>query len=403
MPSTRRHVLALTGVAVAGSVVPTREAGEAATTGGVDWPMARRDPAGTGTHPTATGPRTDVDIAWQYRSSNAAGRAVPPILLDGTLYVTHTGLVALDSATGSVQFERGGRYRSTPASVESPIYTTETLAVTDSTGVVGLNAGGGLTVPGVNRSVGVQRWRGPDAAGSGFVGQPTAADPVTVNGTVYAAPPGTGAVVALDANDGSVSWRQSPRADETTNADINRPAVDGDTVFLTNWPYQVTAYGTEAGTQRWQRELAEQMLLAPVATDHGVVVQTRNGVSLLDSADGATIWDRSLDANATDGAPAVADGHVFLADSQGELHALDLATGESLWSTEFGGETTPVVADGVVYAVESRHTLVAIDAVSGERRFTFEPESYPISSPIVGAGRLYLSTRRGVLALEEAA
>jgi outer membrane protein assembly factor BamB len=185
--------------------------------------------------------------------------------------------------------------------------------------------------------------------------------------------------------------------------DINRPAVKNGRVFVTNWPYQVTAYDAGTGTQRWQRELDEQMVLAPVATDDGLVVQTRTGVSLLDRADGTTLWDQSLDGNATDGAPAVADGRIFLADNQDSLHAIDLATGESLWSVEFAGETTPVVADGVVYAVEARNTLMAFDAASGQQRFTYEPEDYPVSTPIVGEGALYLSTSSGVLALEGSA
>lgn len=400
MPSTRRQVLTLAGVAIAGAVAPTGEASDTDTTSDINWPMSRHDPAGTGTHPTASGPKDDIEVMWTYTSSTSSGQPLPPILLDGTLYATHGGLVALDSVTGTVQFERGGEYRSTPASAQASIYTTDTLAVTGGTGIVGLNAGGGISIPGVDLSVGVQRWTGPRAGDGGLFGQPTAVDAVAVDGTVYTAPPGADAIVALDANSGAVNWRQTPREDETGSVEFNRPAVYNGRVFVTNWPYQVTAYDAESGTQRWQRELDEQLVLAPVATDDGLVVQTRSSVSLLDRADGATLWNRALDANVTAGAPAVADGRIFLADNQGAMHALDLASGASLWSVPFSGETTPVVADGVVYAVEARNTLLAVGAESGQQQFTYEPEDYPISTPIVGEGALYLPTYGGVLALE---
>jgi outer membrane protein assembly factor BamB len=142
------------------------------------------------------------------------------------------------------------------------------------------------------------------------------------------------------------------------------------------------------------------MVLAPVATDAGLVVQTRSGVSLLDTTDGTPLWEQSLDANATDGMPAVAGGRIYLADNQGSLHARDLASGESLWTTEFTGETAPVVADGVVYAVETNHSLVAIDAESGDQRFSYQPEVPPLSAPVVGEDTVFLATGDSILALE---
>lgn len=401
MPSTRRHVLALAGGTAAGTLFPTGGARTQREERAADWPMARYDPAGTGAHPTVAGPKNGVSIAWQFGQSGHTGRPITPIRLDGTLYAVHDGVVALNCATGSKQFHRDGDYQSSLARAQSSIYTTETLAVTGQSGPVGLNAGGGFSLPGMDMAIGVQRWTGPRAAGGGFFGPPQATAPVPVDGTVYAAPAGTGTVAALDANDGSVRWQVAPGSDGPGSREFNRPAVADGAVFVTSWPYLVTALDAETGEQRWQRELAEQMVLAPVATDAGLVVQTRNGVTLLDVADGTTRWEQSLEANATDGMPAVAAGRIFVADSQESLHALDLSTGELLWTTEFTGEAAPVVADGIVYAVASGHRLVAVDAESGDRRFTYEPPIPPFSAPIVGDGTLYLATGDSILALEE--
>lgn len=400
MPSTRRHILTLAGGIAAGTVLSSGAANAMAASGDTDWPMARYDAAGTGAHPTVSGPKDDVSVAWRFAQSDYTGRPVPPILLDGTLYAVHGGLVALNCATGAIQFERAGEYQSSLARAAASIYTTDTLAVAGSNSVLGLNAGGGIGLPGLDLAIGVQRWTGPRTAGGGFFGPPQSVQPVSVDGRVYAAPARTGTVVALEANDGSVIWQARPGAESPGSREFNRPAVANGAVFVTSWPYQVTALETDSGTQRWQRDLSEQMVLAPVATDAGLVVQTRSGVSLLDTTDGTPLWEQSLDANATDGMPAVAGGRIYLADNQGSLHARDLASGESLWTTEFTGETAPVVADGVVYAVETNHSLVAIDAESGDQRFSYQPEVPPLSAPVVGEDTVFLATGDSILALE---
>ena len=176
-----------------------------------------------------------------------------------------------------------------------------------------------------------------------------------------------------------------------------------DLVFVTNWPRQATAYRTDTGAQQWQRELSEQLLLPPVATEEGVVVPSRNTVWLLDADDGTTLWKHDHEGNATEGAPAVADGTVFLADQRESLHALDLVTGETVWTTPFDGPASPVVADDTVYAVRSGFSLLALDAASGEQRFEYRPSQVPLSTPVVGDGVLYATNRKRVIALAAAA
>ncbi len=364
--------------------------------------MARYDPAGTGHHPTAAGPKNDVELAWSHDATDWFVGAAQPIRRGNTIYAVGNGLLALDSETGTKQFGREGPYQSTPARASTSVYQTDTLAVTSSSGVFGLNAGGGFDVPLLNEPIGTERWEGPESPMGGFFSTPNPVPPVTVEGTIYTAIPGTNSLAALNANSGGVQWRVTHHEDDATNAEFNRPAVKDGVVFVTNWPKQATAYRTDTGAQRWQRELDEQLLSAPVATEQGVVVQAREMVWLLDATDGSTIWKRNLGGNVTDSTPAVANGTVFVADEQESLHALELATGESLWTTPFDGETSPIVTDGVVYAVRSNYALVAIDATTGEERFEYRPSQVPLSTPIVGDGVLYATNRKRVIALEEA-
>ena len=56
--------------------------------------------------------------------------------------------------------------------------------------------------------------------------------------------------------------------------------------------------------------------------------------------------------NAVSSSPAVADGVVYVGSQDGNVYALDAATGAQAWSFPTGAPVTfssPAVADGVVY------------------------------------------------------
>jgi outer membrane protein assembly factor BamB len=402
MPSSRRRLLASAGLAVAGAVGGSLVGAQSeSSTGTVSWPMDRYDAAGTAHHPSTTGPRGELTVAWKHDSTDWFRGTTTPISVDGRLYAAGNGLLALDPESGERLFGAPGPYQSSPARASASIYETATLAVSAPTSASGLSGGGGIDVPLVEKCLGVERWTGPTWE-PGFFGPPEPPTPVVADGRIYIAVPGTESLVALDPGSGSVDWRVAFDTEESSSS-FQRPAIRDGQVFATAWPGQVAAYRAETGEREWSREIDEQMVSSPVATGSGVVVQTREDVRLLDAADGSPVWTADLDANVTDSVPAVAEGTVFAVDEQESMHAVDLTSGEVLWTTPFVGKSAPVVADGVVYAVRSGFELVGIDAASGERLLTFRPSQVPLSAPIVGDGVLYAANRKRVIALEAVA
>ncbi|WP_458207823.1 outer membrane protein assembly factor BamB family protein [Haladaptatus sp. NG-SE-30] len=399
---SRRAALTVLGATLVGSSLLADQSGlSVADTdendASVDWPMERYDPAGTGYNPAASGPKDGYRVRWRREPDRFSGGVVSPILLGDTLYATGRSVIALDTVTGSTRFSHEGSYRSSPARAKANAYETDTLAVTAPTGVYGLNAGGGVRL--FDYEFGVERWHTPRPEPEfGVFGPPTAIPPVTVGSTVYAAIPGSGDtahIVALDANSGRERWRHS------SGDELRRFAVHDGTLYAANWPSRVSAYDAKTGNRLWWRELDEQMVLAPTATDDAVVVPYRTGVVALDPRDGSTRWQFRHDGNATEGAAAVAEGRVFVLPAGTEsLLSLDLTTGEKRWSAPVSGEGTPVVADGVVYATSFyTNELVALDAATGAVLWKFETR-FPLSAPAIGDGVLYVVSHDRIVALE---
>ncbi|AGB33783.1 hypothetical protein Natpe_4059 (plasmid) [Natrinema pellirubrum DSM 15624] len=404
MPSRRRILTALAATTAGGYVATTAGTSVETPTSERDWPMSQYNPAGTGHNPNVTGPKSDVEPAWTYDAPSWFHGSSAPIRLGDTLYAAGTGLVAVHVEDGTEQFVRRGPYTSSFAAVTAEPYRTLTLAVTSTGGVYGVNAGGGIKVPGLDRGIGSERWDGPPHGEyRPTIEHTPTVDPVTHNGTVYAPVVGTNDIAAMNASDGSVRWRVTVEKDEIASASFGRPTIQDETLFVANWPNKVSAYDIEDGSTIWERERAEQMQLCTPATDDGIIVMSRSGVALLETNDGNSVWERDLDGNATEGTVAVTDDTVLLSDGNTEFHALDLETGEVRWSREFHGETQPVVADGVVYAVEQGYSLHGFDVSTGTELFEYEPSEVPLSPPIIGDGRLYLTNRRRVIALEETA
>ncbi len=121
--------------------------------------------------------------------------------------------------------------------------------------------------------------------------------------------------------------------------------------------------------------------------------------------------------------PVWSDGVIYFGGDDGNIYAVEAATGHQLWKQTTGGPvpSTPAVVDGVVHAVSYDGKLYALDArtgavrwkfaTGGERRFEakglrgLQPKNQTIadpfdvflSSPVVAQGAVYFGSGDGNL------
>jgi outer membrane protein assembly factor BamB len=114
-----------------------------------------------------------------------------------------------------------------------------------------------------------------------------------------------------------------------------------------------------------------------------------------------TKWRYSAD-RAIESAPAVSGGRCFVGANDGDLHAIDAATGDGLWRSSVGGNgrSTPAVVDETV-CVGGRTHNYALDAATGDERWTRETIASGVeTAPTVSGRSVYVSKGDAATAVE---
>ncbi|WOI54863.1 PQQ-binding-like beta-propeller repeat protein [Palleronia sp. LCG004] len=185
---------------------------------------------------------------------------------------------------------------------------------------------------------------------------------------------------AIDAATGRVEWTTNGTPSPSGVMGGAAPAVSGDLVVMPFASRELVGLFRQGGTQRWISDVA--------GSRRGRVY--------------ASITDISGD-------PVIVGGTVYAGSPAGRINAVDLATGDLLWSAEEGAMSPVVVAGGSVFAVSDRSELVRLDAATGDRIWGAEMPFFVRSAPraregiyahygpVLAGGRLWVASGDGYL------
>ena len=166
---------------------------------------------------------------------------------------------------------------------------------------------------------------------------------------------------------GKLAWRFNANAAVSSVAQAENVvyvATDGNAVFAVN---------ATTGKQIWKRTVTSKISQQVVAAGGSVVVSSDNGPFGL-SAAGKPLWSIAQQ----DSSPLLAAGGTVYAafaaksDTTGGVTALDPASGTIRWTVAFGPVADiagdPALADGVLYVASSNGELFTFAAANGARR-----------------------------------
>jgi outer membrane protein assembly factor BamB len=146
--------------------------------------------------------------------------------------------------------------------------------------------------------------------------------------------------------------------------------VAGGAVFAATVDGRLVALDAERGTPRWTVSLPGRVYAAVVATSALVVtVETGEGtgrVAAWRQWDGGLV--RAWEVPGVDSAPAVAEGLILAHSGDGRLLALDPAAEAPRWSAATGGpcDASPVVAEGRVFSANEAGEVHGVELATGE-------------------------------------
>jgi outer membrane protein assembly factor BamB len=215
------------------------------------------------------------------------------------------------------------------------------------------------------------------------------APPIVAEGHIYVMDAESN-ITAFNAKSGEALWRVSlaPDADDPEKGAGGGIAYDGGKLYAASGFGFVKALDAKTGKELWKANLSVPITDSPTVNGGRVYAITQeNHLYVLAASDGRVLWDHTgivESAGIMSGtSPAVAGEFVVAPYSSGELFALRVENGRVAWSdmlTRTGATTPltaindiagrPVIDRGMVFAISHSGRMVAIDIRTGERVWT---------------------------------
>jgi outer membrane protein assembly factor BamB len=236
--------------------------------------------------------------------------------------------------------------------------------------------------------------------------------------------------MAFDKRTGTVLWVSTPGQvmikDFNNNGSPAVATIAGRRVVVgagaDGWVHTVDA-GT--GEPLWHFELSQRGLQVPVLVKDDIVyaahseenVDTPGVMGRLVALDGTgrgditktgEIW-RTNGLGVGFASPTAVDGRLYVLGNPADLHALDLKTGEPVWSINIGniGRAALTYGDGMLFATEQNgHVLILQPGADGAKVLDKEDIEMPEGrfaeiwgSVAIAYGRLYFTAENGLYCL----
>lgn len=251
---------------------------------------------------------------------------------------------------------------------------------------------------GAESSAGEELWR-VDFDNSDYLGEPSLSS--VADGTLFVSNPD--AVYALSASTGDEEWRFG--VDDTRFR--NPPVVVDGTVFATTDDSYgrgvedgdgtaVYALDADTGEQKWRFDDYDETVAPIHVAENTVFIPKQFCVTAVDATTGEHRWDFKVGYGinhhyiGTDFFAETDTGTLYVSDFEGNVFAVDVASGEEEWRADVGNQATTelsVVDDTLflgAFGSETDQTnnfdfqyyVSALDATTGEERwrFTVNPE-----------------------------
>ncbi|MGJ8622220.1 MAG: PQQ-binding-like beta-propeller repeat protein [Yoonia sp.] len=340
-------------------------------------------------------PAAEVNQQWGHRNGSPSHAITHPALGQSLrpLFVANIG--EGDS--------KRARITSHPVVAGGVVYTVDARALVTATTVNGARLWTRDLTPAGNDA--------GDASGGG----------ITVSGGQVYVTTGYGEISALDAATGAVRWVQD--LDAPANA---APTVRDDLVYVVARDSTAWAIDITNGRVRWQQAglpstanfsggaspaVSGEFVVLPFSSGEVQATYPLGGISRWSTVvSGDRLGQAASEITDIAGDPVIVGNRVYVGNFGGRTTAMDLTTGERLW-TATEGAISPVWPVGdAVFLINDINELVRLDAATGDAVWrvalpTFEDDErtrrqrsiYAHYGPVLAGGRLIVTSSDGAI------
>ncbi len=254
-------------------------------------------------------------------------------------------------------------------------------------------------------------WRTGIGEGSGDDGR-ILSTPVVAGGRVFTID-AVAEISAFDAASGDRLWRLDARLEDGEEDGFGGGlALAHGRLFASTGFGHVIALDPANGAEIWREDIGIPMRAAPVVVGERLFAVTYdNQLWVLSAIDGEVQWSHSgisETAGLLGAAVPAVDGDIVIAPySSGELLALRVENGRTVWTDSLGAQRpgtgslaalndingSPVIDRGVAYAISHGGRLVAIDVRTGSR--VWEQDIAGLNTPWVAGEFIFVVTVDG--------
>ena len=261
----------------------------------------------------------------------------------------------------------------------------------------------------------------PSVAWAFKTGGPVVGSPAVVDGVVYIASMDTH-LYAIDQDTGKEKWKFKSRMPIASS-----PAIAGSTIYFVSGTGALAALDLATGAPKWvfvaehEKKFEAKGLhgypstaqtipdawdiftSSPAVAGNKVYFGSGDGnVYAVDAATGILQW-KFATGDVVHASPAVWNNTVFIGSWDSALYALDAETGQQRWAfqagqdpaihNQVGFQSSPAVVDGVVYVGCRDAHVYALDAATGRKKWDYPTsKSWVIGTPAVRDGVVYVGT-----------
>lgn len=214
-------------------------------------------------------------------------------------------------------------------------------------------------------------------------GPPSAA--IATDGTRIFVPLSTGGVMAVEADTGATVWKAEV-------ATVVTPAAADGRVYVVGGE-ALQALDGPTGRAAWRVPLTTGIAAPVVARSGWVIAALESGeVVAWRGADGTEVWRQKVGAPVV-AAPAINGERLYLPGGDGQVRALQIATGAPIWTAALGGSIVTIAPLGArVYVGSTDNYFYCLDDDKGRVRWRWRAGADPVGAAIADEERVYFSS-----------